>query len=320
MPHKGFYTQGLAILLHNAESLRAIEERLKEFEIVRRVEASASWPAGGPSLIVPYRPEANGYVVIDVVDRPWPDGMGDPKTEPEVFIAWGMGRFGPGVWPEALERACQHSWGWPEGHSVPRQHRAFIRICSSYSFGAKDDARVIPADYKPLQELEFATRIAAPLVRLPQTLCFFNPNGECVTEPRAFFESLNYHATVKLLPLDLWSNIRIFKFPNQQPVWSLMDTVGMGQLDVPDHEACFQSNAYVPAEIGNFLRNASAYVVERGRMISDGDTMNGPGNVNWQAFGIKEGYFAPPRPVLRWFPLDGRMALAEFTNPVRKGQ
>jgi hypothetical protein len=39
MPHKGHYTQGLAILLRNAVPLRAIEEQLEDFKVVKRIEA-----------------------------------------------------------------------------------------------------------------------------------------------------------------------------------------------------------------------------------------------------------------------------------------
>jgi Domain of unknown function (DUF4261) len=316
MPHKGFFTQGLAILLRSSPSLRAIEERLGNFKIVDRVVTSAAWATGGPSLVVPYRPDVNGYVSIDVVEQRWPDRMGDPKADPEVFAAWVVGHFGPGACPGGLERACQHS-GWTDGHSVPLQHQAFIRIRCSYLFGADADALLMPNDYQPLQELEFATDIAAALIRLPEVLCYFNPNGECVIDPRGFFESLNYHASAKLMPLELWSNVRLFRFQDAQPAWSLMDTVGMSQLDAPDHEACFQSDSYVPTEVGNFLRNASAYLVEHGPIIRSGDTMDGPANVKWQGFSIKQGRVEPPREVMRWFPQDQRRVPAELTDSIR---
>ena len=91
------------------------------------------------------------------------------------------------------------------------------------------------------------------------------------------------------------------------------DTVGMSQLDAPDHEACLQSDAYVPTEVGNFLRNACAYVVAHGPIIRDGDTMDGPAKLKWQGFRIKEGRMAPPREVIRWFPQDQRRAPPELT-------
>jgi hypothetical protein len=311
MPHKGFITQTLAILLRKPPPSRKIEERLGEFKIARHVEASEP---GGPSTLIAYRPDVNGYVLIDMVDGQWPDRMGDPKAEPEVFAAWASGDFGPGTWPGALERACLHSWVWPEGRSVPLQHQSFVRIRCSYVFGAGPEAPLMPSDYRPRQELEFVTRIAAALVRLPEAICYFNPNGECVRDASRVLESLSYHASARLMPLDLWSNIRVFKFNEMQPEWTVMDTVGMSQLDVPDHEAFYQSNAYEPTEVGNFLRNASSYVVEHGPVIRSGDTMDGPDNVRWQAFMIEKGRMTPPRPVIRWFPQDHRTPPAELTD------
>jgi Domain of unknown function (DUF4261) len=304
MPRKGFFTQGMAILLHNALPLQAIEERLGDFEIVKRMEASGPWVfGGGPTVLVAYRPEVNGYVSVEVVDRCWPDQMGDTKAEPDVFAAWGMGHFGPGAWPGGLERACRDSYGWPEDRLVP-QHQAFVRILCSYVLGAGGDAPIKPSSYDPLPELEFMTRIAGAIVHLPEAVCYFNPNGECVRDARGFQKALDYHASAELMPLELWVNVRLFNFSDAEPAWSLMDTVGMSQLDTPDHEACYQSDVYATAEVENFLRNASAYLVQRGPIIGDGHTMDGPAGIRWQAFIVDEGLLVPPREVLRWFPQD----------------
>jgi hypothetical protein len=67
MPRKGNYTQALAILLRGALPSQEIEERLGEFKIARRAKADEP---GGPSTLVAYRPDVNGYVLIDVVDGP----------------------------------------------------------------------------------------------------------------------------------------------------------------------------------------------------------------------------------------------------------
>jgi hypothetical protein len=316
MPRKAYYTQGLAILLCKSLPLEKIEAQLGDFKIARGGSPSAPRAFGGPAAMVAYRPDVNGYVSIDVVDRCWPDQMGDPKADPELFGAWGLGQFGPGAWPGGLERARQHSYGWPDGRAVPLQHQAFVRILCGYSSGAASDAPLMPGDYQPLPELEFVTRIAGALVGLPEALCYFNPNVECLRDASGFFESLRFHASAKLLPLDLWSNIRVFNFHDAQPRWSLMDTVGMSQLDAPDHEACFQSEPYEPSEIANFLRNASAYVAEHGPVIRSGDTMHGPGNVKWQGFRMKQGSMMPPREVIRWFPQDQRPVPAELTDSI----
>jgi len=317
MPHKGFYTQSLAILLRKAASLQAIEERLEGFTIVKRVKGSDIWAIGGPSLVVEYRPDVNGYVSVDTIEHGWPDHMGDPMADPQVFAAWSMGHFGPGAWPRSLERACQHSWAWPEGRSIPLQHQAFIRIRSSYAFGADDETPIMPSSYEPLPELEFVTRIAEALVRLPEVLCYFNPNGECVKSACEFLNALSHHRSTKQMPLDVWSNVRFFRFEDIEPKWALMDTVGMSQLDASDLEACFPLDAYDPRQVANFLRDVCAYLVQEGPVIRDGDTIDGPQNVTWQGVNLKESRIAPPREVVRWFPVDGREVPAELTKQLQ---
>jgi hypothetical protein len=111
-----FYTQGLAILLRQAVEVDAIEERLTGFTVVSRTKESAMWAFGGPGSSL-----STGLRSTDTY-RSMPSTIagpigGDPNTEPEVFTAWSMGHFGPGTWPGSLERARQHSWGWPDGRS-----------------------------------------------------------------------------------------------------------------------------------------------------------------------------------------------------------
>lgn len=306
MPTKGFFTQTLTVLLERPATLDAVAGRLKGFEILRRTESAVVWAISGPSLQLAYRPEVNGSVAVDLVDQRWPDHMGDPEGEPDIFAAWATGGFGPGAWPGALRRACQHAWGWPEGRTVPQRHQAFLRIRSSYVLGAGGDAPVLPEDYDPVGELRFVTEVAAALLGLSEALCYFNPGGECVQNPFRFLKLLRDHAEAERLPLDLWSNVRFFRLDRPPQVWSLMDTVGMSQLDVPDHEACFQLDAYEPGEIDNFLRDVSAHVVETGDRIENGDTFDGPGETPWRGFIVRRNDIRPPRDTVRWFPLDDR--------------
>lgn len=46
---------------------------------------------GGGSVTLSFRPEVNGQVLVDTVDQPWPDSMGDPQKDPMIFGAWSMG-------------------------------------------------------------------------------------------------------------------------------------------------------------------------------------------------------------------------------------
>jgi hypothetical protein len=45
--------------------------------------------------------------------------------------------------------------------------------------------------------------------------------------------------------------------------------------------------------------------------------MDGPQNVKWQGVNLKESRIAPPREVIRWFPLDGREVPAELTKQLQ---
>jgi Domain of unknown function (DUF4261) len=145
-------------------------------------------------------------------------------------------------------------------------------------------------------ELEFVTQIAAALVDLPEVLCFFNPSGECVRHARRFRDWLSRYGSTGRLPFEFWSNIRFFKFDDLNPEWWMLDTVGMVQFDVPDHEAWFRAGTHDPTEIANFLRDLCIYAVEKAPTIKDGDV-----TVN-----AKRGRMMPQRRVVRWFERCGQ--------------
>ena len=170
---------------------------------------------------------------------------------------------------------------------------------------------MMPNDYEPRAELEFVSQLATELLNLPNALCYFNPNGEVLRDQRSFSEALSYGLANELPPLDAWSNVRMFIINAQ---WSLMDTVGNWQLDIPDVEACFHSESFEFNEVDNFLRNVSLYMLNNGDVIKDGDTMDGPGDVAWQANYFDNGLCDPPRPVLRWLPMDDRPVPPDVKN------
>ena len=58
---KGFFTQSACVLLSQATSLDSIIPLLNEFSIAKRVDQTSNPNLGGPSLILPFRPEVNGY-------------------------------------------------------------------------------------------------------------------------------------------------------------------------------------------------------------------------------------------------------------------
>jgi len=300
---KGMFTQGLCVLLQEPVTVDEIESALGDFEILKRPEHNFDWQFSGPSLTLAFDLPRNGLVSVDCVDRLWPDHMGDAENESTTFAAWSMGHFGPFAWPGGLERASTQCWAWEEGKTVAAQHASFLRVRCSYAFGADDDRPIMPQDYDPLRELLFVTQIVDALLNLPQALCYFNPNGELLQNQKQLRDTLDFGSTHELPPLDAWSNVRLFHFDED---WILMDTAGNLQLDIADVEACFHRASYDLGQIDNFLRNASLYLLNNGDIINDRDTMDGPGDIAWQAHHFDNGICDPPRTVLRWLPMDGR--------------
>ncbi|MCP4900309.1 MAG: DUF4261 domain-containing protein [bacterium] len=313
MPHKGSYTQGMMVLFDAPLSIEDLSNHLEGYGLAKIIDECEEWAFGGPTVVIPYRPEVNGYVAVDIVDREWPDAMGSPEDDSVLFGAWAMGHFGPFAFPGNLQRAAQQSWHWEAGKTLPFTHKAFVRIRSSYAFGASDDTPLMPKDYEPQDELLFVTSVARGLLGLPGAICYFDPNGETVYSAAGIDELMSRHANQDLMPQELWVNVRLFNLEDHDP-WVVMDTVGMWQLDVPDHEAVFPADRYDPSEVAGFLRNTADYVFKNGLIINDNDTMDGPGPMRWQAVTFDDPICSPPREVLRWIPRDGSTPPHQITQ------
>ena len=300
---KGLYTQCLVLLTDGRSNIDAIETALREndFEIAKRNEAHKSWAFSGPSCLIPFRPEVRGYATVDVVSHPWPDSMGDPKTNPEIFGSWSLGQFGPFAFPGGLQRAAQQSWNWPNGGNAAANHRGFIRLRLSYVFGADKSDLVFPKDCNPIAELDFLSRAVLALAKVAGVVCYFNPNGEVLWDGAGFTETWKACRQQEKLPHLLWSNVRLF---NVNPTYCLMDTVGNEQLNVRDVEAVFPKDEFEANDVGYYLRNVSHYILESGKDLKTGESIDGPNetNLSWTIRVMEEPTVAPPRTVLRLFP------------------
>jgi hypothetical protein len=309
---KALFTQSVCLLTDGRTSLEDVKSALQgqDFEIVRETPSQKDWCFGGPTLIIPFLPEVNGYAAVDVVGQPWPDAMGDPKSDPVTFAAWSMGQFGPFAFPGGLARARQHAWAWEAGQTVPEGHCGFIRIRMSYAFGAGDDSPVLPEDYDPVPEMNFLSRAALALLEVPGVLCYFNPNGEVLRDHASFRELWTECEKQKEIPLPLWINVRFF---NLNERLGLMDTVGNGQLDLQDLEAIFPHAEYDPADIDYYLRNVTHYLLELDRGIRTGEAIDGPGEseLSWTTEALEKGIVPPPRRILRLYPKAHRKAVRE---------
>lgn len=309
---KGLFSQSVCLLTDGQATLLEVTSALQRhsFEIVKEIRPLKQWQFGGPAVVVGYRPEVNGCAILDLVNRPWPDTMVHPESDTTTFGAWSMGHFGPWTFPNGLQRARQHAWSWAAGRSIADAHSGFIRIRLRYAVGAAEGAPLLPANYDPVDELNFLSRLVLAAGEAAGVLCYFNPNGEVLRDHAGFSRVWRDCAADELIPLPLWTNVRLFQLTDQL---ALMDTVGNSQLDRMDIEAIFASDEYEPSNVDNYLRNVSLYLLHSNPEFETGQTMDGPGATgsSWAIDVLDAGLVNPPRKVLRLYPKRHAAAVAD---------
>lgn len=298
---RGLWTQSIAVLTRTAPSIDTLRELLAPSDPKERTGAPTAWMGSERSLLVPYRTDVNGVIEIDVKEQPWPDGMGDPDSDPDLFGAWTMGAFGPGAFPDNLARAVEHCMPCPdEAAQAANEHGAFVRARISYVYGKGEDAQVLPTDHDPVGEVALLAELGAALLDLDGALAYFAPGGEVILDRASLLESLRWSREESLPPLDAFTNIRLFQI-GEAPGWALMDTVGMDGLFLPDLEACTPVDRNLD-EVANWLRNMQLYLLEKGPVIEPGVAIAGPGGRWLCVEASADGLIEPPRPTLRWVP------------------
>lgn len=314
---KGFFTQGVSLLTDGQVTMDGLKSALRQagFEIVKESPAQENWAFGGATLIVPFLPEVNGYVAVDVVNQPWPDSMGDPESDSTIFAAWSMGHFGPFAFPGSLARAQEHAWAWPPAQTISKGHEGFIRLRMSYIFGARKDLPVMPAEYDPIAEMMFLSQVALALLKAPGVKCYFNPNGEVLRDDASFREVWEPCTEQQNLPLSLWANIRFF---NLSETLGFMETVGNAQFEIRDVEAVFPFADYDPDDVDYYLRNVTHYLLGLEREMKSGEAIDGPGesNLSWTMEVLDQGMMDPPRRVLRLYPKSSAKAVQKALSTV----
>ena len=336
MPAKGFFTQCAAVLLERPVPLDDVAGALYGLGPHRSegVPGDADGPtrhpadAYGSRLVVPFPASvagaARGTAAVDVAPVPWPDGMGDPEDAAgggmALFAAWSFGQFGPGAFPDNLANALDQSWHWDDAKAAVAEHTAFARVLTTYAVGAEPDDPLLPGDYDPADELGFVTEIADRLLNLPGAICYFNPAGCCVWPADLFRRTRAFHAEAGTAPHPLWANVRLMRFDDE---WSVMDTAGNLQLDLPDVEFVLKPDRWDLHDADAQLRNLSLYLLDRGegpaggKVIATGNTVDGPApagsapgsgrgeEIPWRATVCEDGVAAPPRRTIRLVAQDG---------------
>jgi hypothetical protein len=118
----------------------------------------------------------------------------------------------------------------------------------------------------------FRNRIAAfvPTVRaaieLTSPVAAWCPNSERVVKPLELLED-------ELAPL---VNVRMFRVEDDGS--TLMDTLGLHALGLPDAQCRFDQSEHDPPVIAAMLYDLAAYLLDHGDVIADGDTL---GELPW---------------------------------------
>jgi hypothetical protein len=300
---KGLFTQGACLLTDGSTTIDGIRFALRAHKILVAKESPPqnNWRFGGPSAVIPFRPDVNGYAAVDVVTEPWPDTMGNPHSDPQTFAAWSMGNFGPFAFPGSLERAQLHGVRSKTGGTPDATHAGFIRIRMSHVFGASGDLDLIPADYDPVAEMMFVSRLVFALFDAPGVVSYFNPSGEVLCDEEYFQGNWKGSLEQRKLPLLLWMNVRRFHL---SPTIGFMDTVGNEQLEIRDLEAGFPLSTYNAADIRYYLRNVTHYLLDSKKELRTGEPIDGPGEtgLSWIIDEIDSAPLNPPRRTIRLCP------------------
>ena len=273
-------------LFSAAPPLDEVKRALAPLGSLEPVRPTEGWLGGFPGFVLRSDQTDGDKIVIDVVNRPWPDDMGHPQEDPDLFSCWCLGGFGPHVYPGSLERAAQHARTVPAAQALVSQHRAFVRL-----------RKLPPPSAEPFTDLARLAAAARALLEMPTALAYFQPNGEVVLDRAALDANLESAERAGLPALNLHVNVRVWRVEDKDG-WSVLDTVGLEQVLVPDIEAVFDANRYSENSVARFVHNVSFYQLEKGAVLMDGNTIEGPGGT-WRVERLDEGRALPPRSVVR---------------------
>lgn len=267
----------------------------ESFAEVRRIErdgAASYWLGGEGGVFVASGPGPRAGVVVEVFDRTWPDSMGDPETDPELFGAWSLRHFGLGTFPYALARAAAQPTA-PEA-----EHVAFVKLNLSYVWGAEADAPVYPHDRDVRAELRAIAGLAERVCAMPGALAWFAPNGEVLLAVDVARPKLLAETAGQATP-DLWVSTRVVPAGNHL----LVESVGMGALGQQpmaayDHQVLLPDLGLEMELVARFLREVSGAARLAGKDQVPNDSVLGPGG-RWTPERA-ESDNPPPRDVVRW--------------------
>lgn len=161
---------------------------------------------------------------------------------------------------QALEPALQQSWDWPEARAASGRHRCTLLVTDLLSSGL---------DYG--QRLYLFTRVVRSVLETVPCLAIHWQRSQRLVDPAAYLASLSdADGNSPIFPA---VNVRLFRIENEAPGETLMDTLGLTALGIPDLQCHFLG--LDPMEVAQMLYNSAFYLYENGDVISDNETIQG---------------------------------------------
>ena len=301
-----FFSQGIAVLFSQAPDLGSLRHLLKrQGHTIAADEDATDWPAMQGACLTLATDFENGAVCwVDICEFPWPDDMGMTGEPTLVTSAHALGAFGPFVHPGALERALQAP-GYQAAVPTAQDHHAFVRLRISHFFqtpaGVEESRPTEPENAQPMQELGFLLKAATSLAELPGALAYFNPNSEMILSLDGLSSILSSAQEHHTFPIEAICRLR--GCPAEEN-WSFVDSIGMAQLGMRDHEFAWEDAANTRSEQIHFLINLLHYQADQSVQIENGHTTDGTDGKLWRAEERDDACMLPPRKVLHW-TIDG---------------
>jgi hypothetical protein len=257
------------------------------------VTGEAYWLGGEGSLQLAIGSPPRGMVVVEVFNRPWPDSMGNPEHDPELFAAWSLRLFGQLTFPYGLARAAAQ----PKAPSA--DHVAFVKASwSDAGVAGEDGAPAHLLERDVLAELSAVAGICAVACAMPGARAWFAPNGEVLMAADVARSKLQQQSAGQRVP-ELWISMRVVPAGNHL----LVETVGMGSLgEQPlsgyDHQVLLPDLGLEMDLVLRFLREISG----AGRLSASAElpieARLGPGGRWSPEPAVRDN--APPYEVVRW--------------------
>ncbi|TWV96185.1 DUF4261 domain-containing protein [Chitinophaga pinensis] len=153
------------------------------------------------------------------------------------------------------EQVLQQNWHWSAAAEVTAGCRHELLI---------NDLMTRQLPYKARHEL-FTNFLKAVIIVTQPDVVYSLP-AEKMLPPNQIFEQQGL--------LDTVVNVRLFNISNSTNKEMLMDTIGLHTFGLPDFEIRFANEN--PSSVATLLWNLAYYAFDKGDVIQDGDTIEGP--------------------------------------------